>query len=549
MKFIPSIPRNQVLFSGACLEEAISLENEVRYIDAFVDSLPLQKLGFRLEFAENGRPAYHPATLLKLFIYGYLNRIRSSRCLEKECRRNIEVMWLLGQLTPDHNTIANFRKNYPKAITQVFRATVQMARSFQLIGGQLLAGDSTKLRAQNSKKNNYNQGKIARHLAYIESKLADYTQALALVDNAAERDKITHAMAKHLHWQQYYRQLAQQLKSSGEEQVSTSDPESRQMIIRNTITEVAYNVQVTVDARHCLPIDFQVTNHNDSKAMGNMLRRAKSIVRNSCFTALFDKGYHTGSELEIAQRLGIRTLVAIPAPAASAPDPNYNLEHFAYDPARNVYRCPQQQVLTTNGSVYTKHRGYSNQTSFWQYRTKACKSCVARSRCTTAKNGKLIERNVYTPVFEQNRHNITANPALYKRRQAIVEHPFGTLKRQWGYSYVLSKKGMARASADVGLMLVAYNLRRLLSILGMEAVMAYTHARAAWLIGSSIKVSVQLQRYIENIIISLNCYVIYLKNTIFMGYLAEVIRQTAVSGHCTKDIGVKRLLYLNYVNE
>ncbi|QMU29502.1 IS1182 family transposase [Adhaeribacter radiodurans] len=516
MKFIQSSPRSQVPFSGASLEEAISAENEVRYIDAFVDALPLQKLGFRLAFTENGRPAYHPAILLKLFIYGYLNRIRSSRCLEKECHRNIEVMWLLGQLTPDHNTIANFRKNYPKAITQVFRTTVQMARHFQLIGGQLLAGDSTKLRAQNSKKNNYNQSKIARHLAYIENKLAGFTQALALVDNAAEREQITQAMTKHLQRQQYYRQLAQQLKNSGEEQVSTSDPESRQMIIRNTITEVAYNVQTTVDAKHCLPIDYQVTNHNDSKAMGNMLRRAKSIVGHSSFSALFDKGYHTGSELEIAQRLGIRTLVAIPAPAASAPDANYNLEHFAYDPARNVYVCPQQQVLTTNGSIYTKNRGYSNQTSFWQYRTRSCKSCLARIRCTTAKNGKLIERNVYSPVFEKNRANITANPELYKRRQAIVEHPFGTLKRQWGYSYVLSKKGIARASADVGLMLVAYNLRRLLHILGMQAVMAYIQARAALLIGSRTKVSVQLQRYMENITISLNCYFIYLKNTIFM---------------------------------
>lgn len=538
MKFIQSTPRSQVPFSGASLEEAISAENEVRYIDAFVDSLPLQKLGFRLEFTENGRPAYHPAILLKLFIYGYLNRIRSSRCLEKECHRNIEVMWLLGQLTPDHNTIANFRKNYPKAITQVFRATVQMARYFQLIGGQLLAGDSTKLRAQNSKKNNYNQSKIARHLAYIEDKLAGFTQALALVDNAAEREKITYAMTKHLQRQQYYRQLAQQLKNSEEEQVSTSDPESRQMIIRNTITEVAYNVQTTVDAKHCLPIDYQVTNHNDSKAMGNMLRRAKSIVGHSSFFALFDKGYHTGSELEIAQRLGIRTLVAIPAPAASAPDSNYNLKHFAYDPARNVYVCPQQQVLTTNGSIYTKNRGYSNQTSFWQYRTKSCKSCVARNRCTTAKNGKLIERNVYSPIFEKNKENIIANPELYKRRQAIVEHPFGTLKRQWGYSYVLSKKGIARASADVGLMLVAYNLRRLLNILGMQTVMAYIQARAALLICSSTKVSVRLQRYMENIIISLNYYFIYIKINIFVSCLAQVIRQTAVSKKLLKFIKI-----------
>jgi transposase len=513
MKFIASTPRDQVPFLGASLEEVISADNEVRSIDAFVDSLPLEQLGFRLDFPENGRPAYHPATLLKLFIYGYLNRIRSSRCLEKECRRNIEVMWLLGQLSPDHNTIANFRKEYPKAITKVFRATVRIARHFHLIGGQLLAGDSTKLRAQNSKKNNYNQAKIERHLAYIEAKLAAYTQALSQEDNAAEREKMILAMARHLQRREQYRQLAEQLKHSGEEQISTSDPESRQMIIRNTITEVAYNVQTTVDADYCLPIDYQVTNHNDSKAMGGMVRRAKSILGNGSFTALFDKGYHTGSELEIAQGLGIRTLVAIPAPASTAPDPDYNVEHFDYDPSKNVYVCPQGHTLTTNGSVYTKHRGLSNQTSFWQYRTKACKGCAMRNRCTTARNGKLIERNVYTPVFEQNRENIEANPELYRRRQAIVEHPFGTLKRQWGYSYVLSKKGMARAAADVGLMLVAYNLRRLLNILGIEAIRAYVQASASLLICLS-NARVGWQRYIHNIR-SLTYSAIYLQITIF----------------------------------
>lgn len=271
---------------------------------------------------------------------------------------------------------------------------------------------------------------------------------------------------------------------------------------------MAYNVQATVDARHCLLLDYRVTNHNDCKAIGNMLRRAKSIVGNSTFTALFDKGYHTGSELEIAQQLGITTLVAIPAPAASAPDPAYNLEHFVYDPKRDVYTCPEGTVLTTNGSVYTKNRGLSNQTSFHQYRTKACKNCLVRSLCTTAKNGKLIERNTYSPVFERNRQNIAASPGLYKRRQAIVEHPFGTLKRQWGYSYVLTKKGMERASADVGLMLVAYNLRRIVNIVGLEAVLAYARACAA-LFHSLRTCKACWQRFSQNMI-SLASGAIYL---------------------------------------
>jgi transposase len=481
MKFKQAFSRTEPPGGGASLEELISPDNEVRFIDAFVDSLPLGKLGFRTDFPDNGRPAYHPTVLLKLLVYGYLNRIRSSRCLERECHRNLEVMWLLGQLAPDHNTIANFRKHNSKAITRVFRATVKLARHFGLVGGELLAGDSTKLRAQNSKKNNYNRGKIARHLTYIEDRLSECQQALAQTEQACQIEQLLDAMARHALRREYYLKLLRQLQDTGEDQVSVSDPESRQMIIRNTITEVAYSVQAMVDARHCLLIDYQVTNRNDCKAMGNMVRRAKSIVGNSSFTVLFDKGYHTGSELVIAQGLGIRTLVAIPAPASNAPDPGYNLEHFAYDLEKDTYTCPQGAVLTTNGSVYTKHRGLSNQTSFHQYRTRACKTCAVRDLCTTAKNGKLIERNTYTPVFEQNRQNIAANPDLYKRRQAIVEHPFGTIKRQWGYSYVLTKKGIERASADVGLMLVAYNLRRILHVVGLEALLAYAKAGAAFL--------------------------------------------------------------------
>ncbi|SFG86922.1 IS1182 family transposase [Pontibacter chinhatensis] len=473
MKFKQAYSRDEPPGGGASLEELIAPDNEVRFIDAFVDSLPLEKLGFRTDFPENGRPAYHPTVLLKLLVYGYLNRIRSSRCLERECGRNLEVMWLLGQLAPDHNTIANFRKNNARAITRVFRATVKLARHFDLVGGELLAGDSTKLRAQNSKKNNFNRGKIARHLAYIEDRLTDCQLGLGQTGEASQVECLLDAIARHALRREYYLQLLQQLQDSGEDQVSISDPESRQMIIRNTITEVAYSVQATVDAKYCLLIDYQVTNHNDTKAMGNMLRRAKSIVGNSSFTALFDKGYYTGSELEVAQKLGVTALVAIPAPAASAPDPAYNLEHFVYDSTTNTYTCPEGHTLTTNGHVYTKNLNRSHPTHFYQYRTKACKTCEARARCTTAKNGKLIERNTYTPLFEENRQRIAANPELYRRRQAIVEHPFGTIKRQWGYSYVLTKKGIERASADVGLMLVAYNLRRIFNTIGLERLRAY----------------------------------------------------------------------------
>jgi len=466
MKFIIGKDRKQVALFPVSLEESIEAENEVRVIDFFVNSLDLQKMGFKVHFPEGGRPAYHPGVLLKLFIYGYLNRIRSSRILEKECRRNIEMMWLIEQLSPDHNTIANFRKNNPDAIKRVFRATVQLAKNFNLIGGKIIAGDGTKLRAQNSKKNNFNTKKIDRHLQYIDNKLEQYNQDIAREDGEAEKKEAQKNINIHSCRKEGYKKLQQELEETGESQISTSDPQSRQMIIRGNITEVAYNVQSTVDAKHCIPIDYEVTNQNDNKAMGAMVRRAKSILGNNDFTALFDKGYHTGSELEIAQNLNIKTLVAIPAPASNAPDPRYNVQNFVYHPQQDYYICPENHFLKTKGTFYTVHRGKSNQTQFKQYKTKACKGCPARQLCTTAKNGRLLSRNIYTPVYEQNRKNMEQDPELYRRRQAIVEHPFGTIKRQWGFDHILSKKGKKRASADVGFIFIAYNLKRILNLMG-----------------------------------------------------------------------------------
>lgn len=465
MKFIQGNDRTQTHLFPVSMDQAIDPDNEVRLIDLFVDSLPLADYGFNMEFVENGRPAYHPGDLLKLFIYGYMNKVRTTRDLEKECKRNIEVMWLMKGLQPDHNTIANYRTNNPKAIKQVFRATVKVARHFKLIGGKLIAGDSTKLQAQNSRKNNFNAKKIERHMAYIDQKVEEYCKMLAESDGD-EREAIRKEISKQTQRKDHYKNIEGQLKTSGETQVSTSDPESRMMVTGNKGPEVAYNVQVTTDAEHSLPIDYKVTNSNDNKAMGNMLRRAKSILRTNEFTALYDKGYHTGSELETGQKLGIETLVAIPdAPGNNhAPDLQYDVENFNYSPENDSYTCPQGHELTTNGSWYEK-KGLR----FKQYKTRACRTCPVKAQCTTAKeHGRMIQRSEYAAYIEHNKVNIKQKQHLYKNRKAIVEHPFGTIKRQWGFDYILTKKGMQRASADVGLMFTAYNLRRLINIIGKE---------------------------------------------------------------------------------
>ena len=467
MKFIEGTNRKQTHLFPISLDESIDTDNQVRLIDLFVDSLDLKKFGFKIEFTENGRPAYHPSDLLKLYIYGYLNKTRSSRDLEKYCKRNIEVMWLIKNLCPDHNTISNFRKDNPKAIKKVFRATVSIAKHFNLIGGKLIAGDSTKMRAQNSKKNNFNQKKIDRHIAYIDNKLKEYNQQLMSCEQDMKK-QIQQQVSKHTQRKKVYKNLENKLIESGETQISISDPDSRQITTRNNITEVAYNIQTTVDQKYNLPFDYKVTNTNDSKAMGNMLSRSKSIIGHNDFTALYDKGYHTGSQFKIAHNLNIDVLVAIPTVAAQAPNPAYNVAQFKYITQEDYYICPKGNKLITTGKWH-KAKTYR----FKRYTTKACKQCTVKEQCTKAKQGKGIQRSEYQQYVNQNKERINLNKEYYRKRQAIVEHPYGTIKRQWGFNYIITKKYKQRAEADVGFMFAAYNLKRIFNILDQKTIIEY----------------------------------------------------------------------------
>jgi transposase len=470
MRYIIGTDRLQAVLFPQSLEEIIEQDNEVRLIDLFVESLDLNTFKFHLKGSGEGRPAYHPKDLLKLYVYGYLNSVRSSRALEKEGKRNVEVMWLLHQLVPDHNTISNFRRDNEKAIRQVFRRTVSIAQDFELIGGKLLAGDSTKLRAQNSKKNNFNQDKITQHLEYIERRLDEYNQALEQADSEHSEKDIEAKIQKQNERKDKYNGLRQQLEQSGEPQISTSDPQSRQLMIRNRVTEVAYSVQTTVDEKYKITLDYKVTNENDSKALGGMLRRAKVILDHTDFTALYDKGYHTGSELKKGLEMGVELMVAIPGVASFAPDERFNVEHFVYDPQADTYTCPVGEVLNTNGNWYVKSdHGYVVK----HYKTAACPTCPVFTLCTKNKKGRLIERSEHQGYVEQNKRNIEKDPATYKKRQAIIEHTYGTIKRQWGFSYVCTKKGLRRASADVGLMFTAYNLRRLMNLIDKNVLKQY----------------------------------------------------------------------------
>lgn len=462
MQFIEGKNRTQSILFPDSLDQIINQDNEVRIIDLFVDSINLKDFDFTIKTSKEGRPGYHPKDLLKLYLYGYLNHIRSSRQLEKECNRNIEVMWLMKQLVPDHNTISNFRRDNEKAIRKIFRHTVSVAKHFDLIGGKLVAGDSTKLRAQNSKKNNFNEGKIQRHLEYIDTRLNEYNKAMSEADKENQQT-IEEEIKKYTQRREDYESLSRQLEQTGETQVSTSDPDSRQLITRNNITEIAYNVQTVVDAKHNLPIDYKVTNTNDNRALSGMLRRTKVILGKSDFTALYDKGYHAGAEIKKVLGLGIDIMVAIPTVGSNAPDEHYNMANFKYDELNDHYTCPENHILNTNGTWYKK----GNDNNYYlvkHYKTQACKTCPVKAFCTKSERVRLIERSEYTPYIETNKRNIEANAELYRKRQSIVEHPYGTIKRQWGFYYIMTKKGIKRASADIGFMFTAYNLRRIMNI-------------------------------------------------------------------------------------
>jgi transposase len=476
MRYITGADRTQAVLFPQSLDEIIDQDNEVRLLDLFVESLELSTFTFHLKGSVEGRPAYHPKDLLKLYVYGYLNSVRSSRALERECKRNVEVMWLLHGLVPDHNTISNFRRDNEKAIRKVFRQTVSIAKNFELIGGKILAGDSTKRRAQNSKKNNFNEDKITQHLQYIERRLDEYNQALNEADGDENKKVIQEHIEKQNGRKQTYNQLSEQLQESEEPQLSTSDPDSRQLMIRNRVTEVAYSVQTTVDEQHEITVDYKVTNENDSKALGGMLRRAKVILGHTEFTALYDKGYHTGSELKKGIEMGVELMVAIPGVASFAPDVRYNVEHFAYDEVQDTYTCPQGEVLHTNGNWYVKSdHGYKVK----HYKTIACLRCPVFGLCTKNKKGRLIERSEHQGYVKQNKRNIENDPATYKKRQAIIEHTYGTIKRQWGFRYICTKRRLKRASADVGLMFTALNPRRLMNSIDKNALKEYLTGLAA----------------------------------------------------------------------
>ncbi len=484
MQFIQGNKRNQTYFST--LDDQVSIDNPVRLIDAFVDKLELQRLGFtNTVHKSEGRPPYAPAMLLKLYLYGYLNKVRSSRKLEKECSRNIELVWLLQSLQPNYHTIADFRKVHAKPLQAMFKLYVQFLADGDLLGKTTIGIDGSKFKAVNSKKNNYNQKKIDKHRQFIEDKTQKYLAELDEIDKeeaashgsdhlTIKKEKIAEGLAKLKERSIKYDSLQQQLNNTDDKQISTTDADSRSIIIVKSIVEVAYNTQNAVDDKHNLIVHTEATNINDGKALHQAAIQAKNNLQlnnDETLIVLADKGYHTGAELKQFHDDNMITHVAYKEqPSVKHIANEYLAESFLYNKQTDTYTCPAGAVLTSLGTWHNK-KGEANETSyrFKIYRTHACKNCVLKQQCTKLPK-RIIQRSEYQDAVDTNDNNIKQNPQYYKRRQAICEHPFGSIKRHWGYTHTLLK-GLQKVNGEMNLIMFCYNFMRTKNILGFDKMM------------------------------------------------------------------------------
>lgn len=469
------ISREQLSMSS--LDCFIAPDNGVRVIDLFVDQLSLQELGFKKTKAQlEGRPPYQAADMLKLYYYGYLNRIRSSRKLEAECIRNVEIWWLLHQLTPGYHTIADFRKDNDEALKKAFKMFIAFLKGENMFEGKLIAVDGTKLRAQNNKKNTFNEEKLTKSLAYIEAKTEEYIKELETCDaqedkQAAELKKkdVTKKIEQLKERKDSYKDLQDKLNKSGEKQISLVDQDSRSLPIKDGITDVCFNIQVAADSKHNLIVEFDTVNTTDQGQLSNISSKAMDALEATEITTLADKGFHTGKELQECKEKNITTVVAYPERTNKNIDPAYQTNNFIYNEEQDCYTCPQGATLTTTGKSYAKTK--TGRASYFvkKYETTDCLSCPFKSACTTAKS-RMIERSEYQDIVDENNRRVDVNPVLYKKRQQIIEHPFGTIKRGWGYTYTLVK-GIKKVNAEMAIIFTMYNLRRAMSILGIKGML------------------------------------------------------------------------------
>jgi len=471
MRYVQGTDRNQTTLLPEVIDDYIQDSNPVRFIDAYINSLDLKNLGFtHAETKETGRKPYNPADLLKLYVYGYLNKLRSSRDLEKAAYRNIELIWLICRLNPDFKTIADFRKDNAKALKLVCRDFSLTCKKLKLFGAELVAIDGSKISASNSNSRCFTTNKLKKLIKGIDDKIDSYLNDLDAEDekekvfNAPSAEELKEKIAQLRERKGKYKILQSKMQQSGESQIALTDPDSRLMQTSKG-KDVAYNVQIVADEKYKLIVTHEVTNIGaDQGQLHNIALQAKELLEVDKLKVIADAGYWSRDSIKKCDDDSIETYVPHPIRSSNKKKGMYTKEDFQYNPDNDTYQCPAGQTMTFRGT-----RIASGKTEK-KYMTDACYTCAIKSKCTTAKRKRYINRWIHESVMEELDKRVENSPEKMKLRKTLVEHPFGTIKHWMGHHHFLTR-GMDKVSAEMSLSVLAYNLKRVLNIVDFKELM------------------------------------------------------------------------------
>jgi transposase len=471
--FIEGADRGQLSLLPGSLDDWVDKDNPVRVIGAFVDRLDLKKLGFEaVEPLDIGRPGYHPSIHLKLYIYGYLYRVQSSRRLERECHRNLEAMWLTGRLAPDHKTIADFRKDNGAAIKKVCGQFVELCRSLGLLSKASVAIDGSKFKAVNNRDKNFTEAKVEKRRTQLEESVARYLAQLDTADRQEPSESIElkktylkEKLEKLKSEMQKLEAIEKQVLASPDKQISLTDPDSRSMATSGRGSGVVgYNVQTAVDTEHHLIIHHEVTNvGSDRSQLASTATAAKEVLDADKLDAVADRGYFNGEEIKACDDAGITVTLPKPMTSGAKSEGRFGKQDFVYKPEEDVYRCPAGETLRYHYTKVDKGQKYR------MYWTTACGKCPLKSQCTTAKL-RAIRRWEHEAILETVQKRLDKNPDAMRTRRETVEHPFGTMKMRMGATHFLCKT-LPKVATEMALCVLTYNLTRVLNIVGVEKLM------------------------------------------------------------------------------
>src|SRR5499427_5076678 len=469
-RFVEGADRSQLTLLPECLEDWVSEDNAVHVIDAFVEALDLHGMGFERVIAkETGRPSYHPAVLLKLYIYGYLNRVQSSRRLEREACRNIEVMWLIGRLAPDHKTIADFRKDNGAAIRKVCAKFIALCRQMGLLQTPSVAIDGSKFKAVNNRDRNFTHAKMARRMAQIEESVGRYLRQLDSADRqepseaiSIKTTRIKEKIARLKQEMSRLEALDAQMRNTADQQISLTDPDARSMATSGRGSGVVgYNVQVAVDTEHHLIVTHEVTNDGSDRAqLANIASQAKEVLGVDELEAVADRGYYSGEEILACDNGGIAITLPKPMTSGIEAKGRFGKQDFVYLSDEDAYRCPAGEKLKY---YYTNEEDGQQLRRYW---TNACSDCALKASCTTGKE-RRITRWEHEHVLDEAQRRLDNNPHAMRQRRETVEHPFGTMKARMGATHFLTKT-LPKVATEMALHVLAYNLTRVMNIMGIQ---------------------------------------------------------------------------------